>query len=481
MRAFLIHLLSTYLVHSAVGQSPIQQKPAVKKKIHVRKVNKDSALKAVSTIYIPNSPKHFLKDTVNIWAYANGADIGNGMVDAAPALKAALAAARVIYIPEPQLAYAIGSTITIAEHKRIVGASKHKTLLKKVFDGDMFMLDEGAHLDQLFLDGNGASFTGRGLVMSPTKNPSAGKQLVTNCKINDFFGACIYFGRDAASQSVFENIETSRHKSASNDNPVRCAIEMDPLQQLEARTRKFVNIETQGTPSFNFGGCGDVFITNSFLADLVYTAESRGVLITNSRISNDSLLTINGHNNTIVGCDIYPRITIAKGADNISITGNSYNGGRRPEEMAVIDKSGNNRNSVVFNRTYMYTPALSSSAFPQPVLGKGSSIRGEWTRSGIMISLTVELTTNGTTSFGNGDLRFSIPPEIVPNKTSVQAQYGNGVVYSTTGNSIVSTVLITETNYLMALTQGSSYYVKTGVPYPSDQVNVIRLSITYSL
>ncbi len=415
-------------------------------------------------------------DWVNIWDYANGQTIDDGLIDAAPALNAALATGKTVYIPNPNdltKGYAIKSSINIPTNGKIVGANKQTTKLINNVPGagNMFYLNDNVQLDNLYLEGNGIAYTGKGLVMYTPTNLAAGKQLVSNCKITNFSSACVFFGKDAGSQCFFVNIEVARNNAVSGSG--KYAIEIESTQQLSAIPRKFNNIESQGTPTFNFGGCNNVYITNSFLADLLYTQDSRAVLISNSRIANATSMLINGHNNTITGCDINPQVTIVNGADNISISSNSYN------SPPVIDLSGNGRNSIVLNSTITYLPTLSTTGV-QPLLGNGV-LRGEWTRSGVLITLTIELTMGSTTNLGSGDLRFSIPNEIISRNTLIDAQYGTGVCYSSSGNAIIVSVLGTNTNYLTGLTSDTGYNIKNGIPFPKATGNVIRLSIIYSL
>ncbi len=450
-----------------------------------------------------------LSDWVSIWDFANGRKIDDntGTSNATQALIDALnSPAKVIYIPDPQTAYRITSTITIPPNKKIVGANKFTTKLTFAkATGKMFNLRDGAQIDNLYLDGlaqdnivgssNALYFSGYD-----------GHQQVSNCKIINFYGPCVYFESSAGSQCVFNNIEIYKSENASVDN-VDCAIVIDPLVYLvngepAAVTRKFINLETLGKPSFDFGGCADVLINNSFLGKLVYSENSRGVLISNCRIANANSIVVNGHNNTITGCNIKPRITIASGSDKIAITGNSYNhynidnlGYNSPNGIddPVLDMSGNNRNAIGLERTVLYTPLYSSSDGSPVNFGTGSRIRGEYTRSNDVVTLTLEVDmgTGSGKSLGTGDLQFSIPDQIIPKKSPavilshIQAQYGTGVIFSSLGNTILATTITTPlpglSCYVTALTTGTGFFLKNNVPYPVANVTAIRLSITYSL
>jgi hypothetical protein len=83
-----------------------------------------------------------------------------------------------------------------------------------------------------------------------------------------------------------------------------------------------------------------VYVVASTLGDLRFTADSRGVNISTSRLLNQEALTIDGHGVTIVGCDIAAQITLAPGADHVVVAPNAFN------RLPVVDKSGNKRHQL---------------------------------------------------------------------------------------------------------------------------------------
>ena len=58
----------------------------------------------------------------------------------------------------------------------------------------------------------------------------------------------------------------------------------------------------------SFGGCNDLFVTGSFLADIAFTTNSRAVQFVANRLANQIVVPINGANHSITACDIRPQI-----------------------------------------------------------------------------------------------------------------------------------------------------------------------------
>lgn len=349
--------------------------------------------------------------------------VGDGTTDDTAAIAAAITAAsgKTLVFPDPSVAYKVTSGFTIPTNTKLVGKNKRTTKILKAFNGDLFTLGESATLSDLYIDGNGPNgFTGRGILITGTD----GHQEVINCRIHNFKGFCVdYTDLSAGSQSIFVNCELSQY-NAPTGSATNVAVNMLAGLQVSAVPRTFIGIQTNGTPAFNFGGCNDVFVSNSFLGDLYYTNNSRGVLVTGCRISNQASLVIDGHNNVIVGCDIAPAITIAGGssADNISIMGNSYN------SLPITDASGTGRNMLT-TYTRAYTPTITSGGTP-PSLGNGT-INGNYTRNGSIVTFAAELITGSTTTLGTGGLYISIP---IPTTSTVTQLSGSIQAYNGTTN-----------------------------------------------
>jgi hypothetical protein len=389
--------------------------------------------------------------------------VGDGVTDDTAAFNAALAASKEVYVPEPSVSYKLTSLVTIPVNTSLFGENKQTTKLLHAYNGTMFELLDGASIRGLYLEGQGATYTGGGLYFSGTN----GRQLVQSCKIINFDGPCAYFEVAAGSQSTFIDVEAYRVNAGTGT--ARVAFEIISTQQLSAVPRKFLNIETNGQCAFNFGGCNNTYVSDSFLGDLIYTAESRGVLITGCRIANQLSLVIDGNNNTIVGCNISPQITIAadSDADNIALQGNSYN------RLPIIDNSGNSRNLIdVFGQEY--TPVLTSGG-TAPSLGNGT-ITGSFTRQGATTFIIGELTLGSTTSLGTGGLSISLPQR----RWGGDIFCGGTVVMNRGGTLYTGTLQIAGSVTTASLIRDTSGSITFNSPAVFAAGDTIRWSAIYS-
>lgn len=317
---------------------------------------------------------------------------GNGTTDDTAAFVAALTAGSILI---PKGNYRITSTISVPAGRTIQGESRDSSILLHAFSGDLFDIGTNVKMADFAADGQGASYTGRGIMITGTR---AG-QMMERLRFTNFDGPCVYFETAAGSRSLIYGCEMWRINALTGTG--RYAIVIDPAQQLSAVPRKIIALETGGQCAIDFGGSNNTEVIASILGDLGFDAgEARGVNILGCRLLNDLELTVDGHGITIIGCDVLPQITIAPGADSIAIGPNAYN------NLPVIDNSGNSRNQIT-HYGIAYTPTLSSGG-TAPSLGNGT-LTGRFSRSGGIVKGVVNLTLGSTTNLGTGELRVSLP------------------------------------------------------------------------
>jgi hypothetical protein len=386
--------------------------------------------------------------------------VGDGINDDTAAFQAALAASTAVYVPPGT--YKITSTLAVPNNTSLVGAGRGTSKLLHAFNGDMMTLGNYANLADLWLDGQGATYTGQGVVI----NNGTGRQNITSCRITDFAAACLFFQSQGGDQcSVFDLIASQTNGATGTGN---FAIVIQDTGSVEsgAYPRKFAHIETNGFCSFSFGSSNNTYVTNSFLADLFYSLNSRATLISNCRLANQSALTIQGNNHTIISSAITPQITIQTTSDNIALQGNSYN------NLPIIDNANNTRNLLDAWRQ-AYTPALTSGG-TAPSLGNGT-ITGSFSRSGSTTSIVGELTIGSTTTLGTGILSISLPAAM---KNDIN--FAGGTVYMNIGGSIYEGFLQIPVGSSVAnLLRDTSGSVTATSPGTFGTGDFIRWSATY--
>lgn len=258
---------------------------------------------------------------------------GDGATDDTAAFEAALQESPHVYVPPGT--YLLSRTLELPPTARVVGGGKYNTLLLHAHDGDFARLGPQSSLVELSIEGQGTEFGGRGLVISG----SDGQQSLQSVGVVGFDGYCIDFETaDAGSQ--FRAVQVDLARVGGDSGSERFAVHISPDQQLASVPRSFLQLETQGYCAIDFGGCNDTYVVASTLGDLRFTAESRGVNISASRLLNQEQLVIDGHGITIVGCDIAPQLVLAPGCDHVVVAPNAFN------RMPVIDRSGNDRHQL---------------------------------------------------------------------------------------------------------------------------------------
>jgi hypothetical protein len=386
--------------------------------------------------------------------------VGDGIANDTAAFNAALAASTAVYVPPGT--YKITSTLAVPANTSLIGAGRGTSKLLHAFNGDMMTLGNYANLSGLWLDGQGGTYTGQGVVI----NNGSGRQNITSCRITDFAAACLYFQSQGGDQcSVFDLIASQTNGATGTGN---FAIVIQDTGSVEsgAYPRKFAHIETNGFCSFSFGSSNNTYVTNSFLADLFYSLNSRATLISNCRLANQSALTIQGNNHTIISSAITPQITIQTTSDNIALQGNSYN------NLPIIDNANNTRNLLDAWRQ-AYTPAITSGG-TAPSLGNGT-ITGSFSRSGATTSIVGELTIGSTTTLGTGILSISLPAAM---KNDIN--YAGGTVYMRIGSTIYEGFLQIPVGSSVAnLLRDTSGSVTATSPGTFGTGDFIRWSATY--
>jgi hypothetical protein len=390
---------------------------------------------------------------------------GDGSASDSAALDAAMTAhsGKVILLPDPPVAWKFTQAHTIPTNTTLMGMSKQSTKVLKAFNGDLFTLGTGAALEHLYIDGQGATYTGKGVKILGTTS----KQRIDHCRIIEMDDNCIYFEKDAGSQ--FSSIDLEAYRRNAGTSTGRYAVAVEDVMASSAMPRKFVNYESGGTCSFSFGGAANFYIGQSFLGDLAYSSNSRAVFIIGSRQANQAALTISGNNHTIVGGDVNPQITLALNADNCVIGPNSYN------TLPIIDNSGNSRNLIyAWNQTY--TPTLGSGGVA-PSLGDGT-LTGHFQRNGAETRVTINLTLGATTSLGTGGLTFTLPQQ----RHSTEIAVGGTVLISdsSTGLFYAAGCLIAGNDTKLQLIRDTTGSVTFNSPITFATGDTIRVDMTYS-
>lgn len=263
-----------------------------------------------------------LKRSIAQWFGA----VGDGATSDTAALNNAATATSggTVYLPNPATAYAVATGVTLPDNTSLVGENKRSCKILATANIDVLTLGDGSQLYSLYIEGNAT--TGHAIVVASNK----GNQTIQNVRALNFDvgtggGVLHYADNTAGSRISVHDFETSQTNGASGSD--KYAIYVPDVFNNSAVPRKYSQIETGGKCAFFFGGCNDVFVTDSFLADCKFSSNSRSVNMAANRIANQTLLTVDGANHSIIGNDINPQILLPSTLTNSVIGPCSLNRG----------------------------------------------------------------------------------------------------------------------------------------------------------
>lgn len=357
---------------------------------------------------------------------------------------------------------------TIPADAAIMGAGKRLTKIEKGFSGTLATLADGVQLADLKIDGKGAARTGKAFLFTGAD----GRQSFRQVEIVDMDDVVLDFATAAGSQSEFVGCKFARYNGIARDV---YAVQVDAAQQLAAVPRKFLGVETDGTPFADLGGCNGFFVgVGGYLGKLLFNAESRGVNIAAERFGGDYASTSPaGTATTVNGSPTITSVTQTTGGGVAWLNGMHITGPGIPADTIIVAGAGtatmvlsrnctasasgiaiassvlyvrgfnhsmsgdfgaqvvipgnysaitidatHNNPPVIDQSAFAYTNLIQSSLVPYtpilssdgiaPDLGNGTCV-GFWSRTGERINFEIRLVRGTTTTFGTGQIRFSLP------------------------------------------------------------------------
>jgi len=327
---------------------------------------------------------------------------GDGVADDSDAFVRGLtdATGGALFVPTPKGHYKINETVTVPAGTYLIGETKSATTIKPGNCRLLFELETGAGLFNLNIDGNGERCVGVNI------SGRDGQQVIENCRIVNFDDTCLRFASPEAG-SGFSCIGTTIFRKDGQSATGKFAIQIADQPIPTAVPRKFLHLETGGYAAISLGGSNSTYIANSFLGDVEYSTNTRATFISNCRLAGKAQMVVRGGQNTIVGCDVYPTIEIAKGTSGNVVGPNALN------NPPVRDLSESSEN-LIYLYDATYSPALSVNGSVIQITG--ARVAGKWSRNGSIVSAWANLKITVPTATSGGNLRLSLPAE-APNQS----------------------------------------------------------------
>lgn len=277
--------------------------------------------------------------------------------------------------------------------KWVFHGGRRASTLKKGYNGDLVEMGALAVIEGMNLDGNGATFTGRGIYI-----PSGSSQIIDNVRVTQTAGVCLEFASGQGGGAT-----VSRFIAETTNPGVVPAIKI--AGDSGPAPRFFDNIWLSGglfdisSPGAG-NGCS---MSNFYMTNILFGATSALMHFANGRLSSGAgVTTVSGGDISFSGVAFSGSVALSN-AQGMRFSGCTFGLG--------ITEDGATCNSNEFttgDTSYAVTWIQSSGT--QPVLGNGT-LTGWYSRVGRRCLVNVRLVIGSTTTFGNAatGYRFSLP------------------------------------------------------------------------
>lgn len=341
----------------------------------------------------------------------------------------------------------------------------------KGFNGDMINMSAAqCGLEDIWLRGQGATFTGGGVVISAANN----YQYMENVWIYDNVGYALEFTVSNAGGSFRAERCTFQRTTATNP-----AIGL-PTVADTAGNRRFINCSADGGWFLKFNNSANTWIIGCDFVNLDFTASdgvSLRAVVSGCRIATTGLdFAIYGNDCAIVGNVIAGAGTLNGAASRNQIVGNTLLAGTTWTDNSTA--TGTNINFVDY-AAYAPTPVWASSG-TQPVLGNGT-LTSQVIRQGKVLAVDIYLTFGSTTTAGTGDWYFTLPSPFAA-FTAANTVVGVARILDTGTSWLIGTAWMNAgSNRIYGSTSASSSQIGAGAPITWATGDTLLLHVEFEM
>jgi hypothetical protein len=364
---------------------------------------------------------------------------------------------------------------------RLTGSGLYSKLIK-AFNGDMVSLGLRSEIDHLYMDGNGATYTGRGIIMT-TGSGADGRRSIHDCWIFDTASYCI---ECTAAGTGFQTLIA--HNQMDTYNYATYAVKLPTSDSNGPCT--LVGNFTNG-PGVDIAGAVGANLVGNTLGQGPYSvagpwtipsirmdANCFKVVATGNSFETTLSIALDGDRNTFWGNSFNGGYSITSGATFLTVGGNI---GTAALTTYDVDNSGNSLN-LVYSSRQDYTPAWTAASV-NPAIGNGTRY-GQWIRNGQAMTVKLYFLMGGTTTFGTGIYSFSIPPNNpTPQTASAPPSFACGSALMTdtsAGATYLGTVFFNGTNF-QVYNNATGTPISPTVPFTWASDDSLSMSLNYSL
>jgi hypothetical protein len=318
--------------------------------------------------------------------------------------EAVFAGGGIVFVP-PGTHLCQGLTVADNSKVTIVGCGA-SSILQKNANGPIITLGKQCQMSGLYLDGQGGTYSGVGIVISSGANEVTSWRHIDNCDIQDTLSYAIEFSGQRA--GFGSTISKCRMRPLTL---TVAAIKLPTVGSNESNGNRSILgcisysnslCEVADGENTQITGCdGGVPTMNSSSAKLALT----GCRLVNW--TGAATWTIQGTGHSVTGNNI----SLNAGTNSVTFSSNcvgvQFKDNYIPGATFIDNAGGLANGNDIFYGSVSYTPTWTADG-TAPDLGDGS-ISGAYWREGQFLRVNIRLVAGATTTFGTGASHFSVP------------------------------------------------------------------------
>lgn len=311
---------------------------------------------------------------------------------------ASLGSGGVVEFNTPTVEYQITAPIVSSDATPIIFRGKgSSTVIKKMFNGDMFNLGKRSELRDIKLDGNGATYTGRGVIITTGGVDLTSWRKIDKVEMVNMSGYPVEF---TAAISGYGTVISNCYLGAVAGGTA--GVKM-PAAEANGN-RQMINVFTSG-PMFDAAGCNNHYAQGCEGGAPTLTASSVKVRMNGCRIPfspSTPTFVVDGVDTLVSDCQIGTTgLTFNSTLNTLNWFGNDDVGAA----PVVIDNANGTNRMQTTRKLYAPTWAATAGA---PSIGNGS-LGAAYIRRGEFCRVTGTLSIGSTTSTVGTTWTMSVP------------------------------------------------------------------------
>lgn len=329
-----------------------------------------------------------MRDVVSVLDF--GA-VGDGVADDTVAIQNAMVAAGAGTVYFPRGSYRITSTLTMPDKQRWEGeGGQRATTLSKAFNGDFVVMKTLCQIENLNLECNGGTYTGRGIYVQEGYSHQ-----IIRVRIASSAGISLEFANDIGGGATVTELE-----AFTTNTTVVAGIK---IADTTACPRFFENLWLPGGLfDFSNGGNG-CSVNNFYIRTFVTNASSQLMHISNGRIATLSATTTLSGADCEMTCVSFSGPVAFVNAQGWKVQNCTFGAG-------FTEDPSNCQYNAIQDQRQTYTVTWDQPSGTQPSLGNGT-LTGNQQRNGYSCLVSIRLVIGSTTTTGNAGsgYQFSLP------------------------------------------------------------------------